>query len=333
MKVAVTGSSGLVGTALTASLRADGHQVVRLVRRPPRTVISRGDDLPAARSMEERDHIERAGGSLADEATSEVRWDPRAADAGDPPLSGVDAVVHLAGAGVGDHRWTASYKAEIRASRVLATAALASALTSTQPRPKTFIAASAIGWYGDTGGRDVTESAPAGKAFLSRVVHDWEAAADPAREAGIRVAHLRSGLVLGVGGGVLGRLALPARLGLLPRFGDGHQVMSWISLTDEIRAIRFLLDGPGAESGSGPYNLTAPNPVTNAELTAALHAAFRRPDFGWLRVPAPLLKLGLGEMSAELLTSARVLPERLLAAGFEFEHATVGAALAAELPR
>jgi hypothetical protein len=283
--------------------------------------------------MERRDHIGRAGDSSPGEATSEVRWDPRAADAGDPPLSGVDAVVHLAGAGVGDHRWTASYKAEIRASRVLATAALAAALASAEPRPKTFIAASAIGWYGDTGGRDVTESAPAGKAFLSRVVHDWEAAADPAREAGIRVAHLRSGLVLGVGGGVLGRLALPARLGLLPRFGDGHQVMSWISLTDEIRAIRFLLDGPGAESGSGPYNLTAPNPVTNAELTAALHAAFRRPDFGWLRVPAPLLKLALGEMSAELLTSARVLPERLLAAGFEFEHATIGAALAAELPR
>jgi uncharacterized protein (TIGR01777 family) len=322
MKVAVTGSSGLVGTALTASLRADGHQVVRLVRRPPRA------GGPGAANA----------GAASDEATSEVRWDPRAADAGDPPLSGVDAVVHLAGAGVGDHRWTASYKAEIRASRVLATAALATALANTglagtQPRPKTFIAASAIGWYGDTGGRDVTETAPAGKAFLSRVVHDWEAAADPARAAGIRVAHLRSGLVLGVGGGVLGRLALPARLGLLPRFGDGHQVMSWISLTDEIRAIRFLLDGQGAESGSGPYNLTAPNPVTNAELTAALHAAFRRPDFSWLRVPAPLLKLALGEMSAELLTSARVLPERLLAAGFEFEHATIGAALAAELPR
>jgi hypothetical protein len=317
MKVAVTGSSGLVGTALTASLRADGHQVVRLVRRPPRVA---------------------SASTSSDEAISEVRWDPRAADAGDPPLSGVDAVVHLAGAGVGDHRWTASYKAEIRASRVLATAALATALAntalaSTEPRPKTLIAASAIGWYGDTGGRDVTESAPPGKAFLSRVVHDWEAAADPAREAGLRVAHLRSGLVLGAGGGVLGRLALPARLGLLPRFGDGHQVMSWISLTDEIRAIRFLLDGPGAESRSGPYNLTAPSPVTNAELTAALHAAFRRPDFRWLRVPAPLLKLALGEMSAELLTSARVLPERLLAAGFEFEHPTIGAALAAELPR
>src|SRR5580693_6491778 len=273
MKVAVTGSSGLIGTALTASLRADGHQVVRLVRRPPRT-----------------------DGRLS---ADEVRWDPRAADAGDPPLSGVDAVVHLAGAGVGDHRWTASYKAEIRASRVLATAALASALATTQPRPTTFICASAIGWYGDTGGREVTESAPAGKAFLSRVVHDWEAAADPARDAGIRVAHLRSGLVLGAGGGVLARLALPARLGVLPRFGDGHQVMSWISLTDEIRAIRFLLDAPGAEDRAGPYNLTAPTPVTDNELTAALHAAFRRPDFPWLRVPAPLLRLGLGEMSSE----------------------------------
>jgi hypothetical protein len=262
-----------------------------------------------------------------------VRWDPHAADAGDPPLSGVDAVVHLAGAGVGDHRWTASYKAEIRASRVLATSALATALSATEPRPQAFIAASAIGWYGDTGGRDVTESAPAGKAFLSRVVHDWEAAADPARAAGIRVANLRSGLVLGAGGGVLGRLALPARLGVLPRFGDGHQVMSWIALTDEVRAIRFLLDDADAESRSGPYNLTAPNPVTDAELTAALHTRFRRPDFPWLRVPAPLLKLALGEMSAELLTSARVLPARLLEAGFTFSYPTVGAALAAELPR
>ena len=327
MKVAVTGSSGLVGTALTASLQADGHQVVRLVRRPPRAGLA------------------STGGQRTDvdKATSEVRWDPRAADAGDPALAGVDAVVHLAGAGVGDHRWTASYKAELRASRVLATTALASAVAATRPRPAAFIVASAIGWYGDTGGRAVTEAAPAGKAFLSRLVQDWEAAAAPAREAGIRVAHLRSGLVLGAGGGVLGRLALPARFGVLPRFGDGHQVMSWISLTDEIRAIRFLLDadgpvlnntGPdGTGQRSGPYNLTAPNPVTNTELTAALHAVFKRPDFPWLRIPAPLLKLGLGEMSAELLTSARVLPARLQEAGFEFEYPTVGAALAAELPR
>jgi uncharacterized protein len=300
MKVAITGSSGLIGTALTESLRADGHQVVRLVRRPPR-------------------------------AADEVRWDPRAADAGDPLLAGVDACVHLAGAGVGDHRWTDAYRAEIRSSRVVPTRALAAALAAASPRPAAFLVASAIGWYGDTGGAPVTEDAPAGQAFLPRVVADWEAAAAPAREAGIRVAHLRSGLVLGSGGGVLGRLALPARLGVLPRFGDGQQVMSWISLTDEIRAIRFLLDGPGAEARSGPYNLTAPNPVTDSELTAALKAAFHRPDFPWLRVPAPLLKLGLGEMSSELLNSARVLPKRLLDAGFVFEYPTVAAALKAEL--
>ena len=300
MKVAITGSSGLIGTALTASLQADGHQVVRLVRRPPR-------------------------------AADEIRWDPHAADAGNPVLTGVDSCVHLAGAGVGDHRWTAAYKAEIRSSRVLATRALAAALVATSPRPATFIVASAMGWYGDTGGATVTEDAPAGTGFLSRVVADWEAAASPARDAGIRVAQLRSGLVLASGGGMLGRLSLPARLGVLPRFGDGRQVMSWISLTDEVRAIRFLLDGAGASGRSGPYNLTAPNPVTNAELTSALLAAYRRPDFSWLRVPAPLLKLGLGEMSAELLTSARVLPKRLLDDGFEFDHPTVSAALAAEL--
>jgi uncharacterized protein len=300
MKVAITGSSGLIGTALTASLQADGHQVVRLVRRPPR-------------------------------AADEIRWDPRAADAGNPVLAGLSACVHLAGAGVGDHRWTAAYKAEIRSSRVLATRALAAALAALSPRPATFIAASAIGWYGDTGGAPVTEDAPAGKAFLSRVVADWEAAAEPARSAGIRVAHLRSGLVLASGGGMLGRLALPARLGVLPRFGDGRQVMSWISLTDEIRAIRFLLDGSGAEDRSGPYNLTAPNPVTNSELTSAIRHAFKRPDVRWLGVPAPALRLALGEMSSELLTSARVLPKRLLDAGFEFDYPTVSGALAATL--
>jgi uncharacterized protein len=334
MKVAVTGSSGLIGTALTARLRADGHQVVRLVRRPPRGGEDTASDNAASdKAVRDKAVRDKADGDKADgdKAVGEVRWDPRAADAGDPPLAGIDAVVHLAGASVGDHRWTAAYKAEIRASRVVATRALASALAAAEPRPRTFVVASAIGWYGDTRGREVTEAAPAGKAFLSRVVHDWEAAADPARAAGVRVAHLRSGLVLGAGGGVLARLALPARLGVLPRFGDGHQVMSWISLTDEIRAIRFLLDADGAQDRAGPYNLTAPNPVSNGELTAALLAAYKRPDFPWLRVPSSLLKLGLGEMSTELLTSARVLPARLLDAGFAFEHPTIGAALAAEL--
>jgi len=163
------------------------------------------------------------------------------------------------------------------------------------------------------------------------VVHDWEAAAEPARQAGIRVVHLRSGLILSAAGGVLARLAALARLGLLPRFGAGRQVMSWISLTDEIRAIRFLLDGDGAGNRSGPFNLTAPNAVTDSELTAALHAAFGKRDFRWLRVPEFALNLALGEMSSELLNSARVLPRRLREAGFEFEYPTVEAALAAEL--
>ena len=302
MKVAITGASGLIGTALAANLQADGHQVVRLVRRPPR-----GSD--------------------------EVRWDPRAADAGDPALDGIDACVHLAGAGLGEHRWTARYKAEIRASRVLATRALATALAAAKPTPSVLITASAIGWYGDTGGKEVTEDAPAGKGFLSRVVHDWEAATAPAAEAGIRVAHMRSGLVLAAGGGVLARLSAPAKFGALPRFGNGSQVMSWIALTDELRGIRFLLDGAGADGRSGPYNLTSPNPVTNAELTAAVRRAFGKPDFRWLRVPEPVLRLALGEMSSELLTSARVLPRRLLTAGFEFKYPTIAAALAAELGR
>ena len=294
MKVAVTGSSGLIGTALVASLRADGHEVIRLVRRPPR-------------------------------AAGEVRWDPRAADAGLVPsgpggtreLDGLDACVHLAGAGVGDRRWTARYKAEIRASRVLGTRALAGALAKLSPPPATLVAASAIGWYGDTRGRAADESAPAGEAFLARLVRDWEAAAAPATDAGIRVVHPRSGLVLTPRGGVLARLLPMARLGLCPRFGSGGQVMSWISLSDEIGAIRFLLD---RKDISGPVNLTAPAPVTDAEFTAALAAAVGRRDLPWLRVPAPVLRLALGESSVELLSSVRVLPKRLQQAGYEFRQ-------------
>src|SRR6516162_2892033 len=281
MKVAVTGSSGLIGTALVTSLRLDGHQVIRLVRQPPRS-----------------DH--------------EVRWDPRAADAGlaaaPGALEGIGACVHLAGAGVASHRWTSRYKAEIRASRVLGTRALAGALARLGSPPATLIAASAIGWYGETDGREVDEAAPAGKTFLARLVRDWESAADPAAEAGIRVVHPRSGLVLTPKGGLLARLLPLARLGLCPRFASGHQAMSWISLSDEIGAIRFLLD---RRDVSGPVNLTAPAPATNSEFTAALAAAVSRRDRPWLRVPAPALRLGLGEAAVELLTSARVMPRRL----------------------
>jgi uncharacterized protein len=306
VKIAVTGSSGLIGTALVASLRADGHEVIRLVRRTPR-------------------------------APDEKRWDPRAADAGllasgSSALDGLGACVHLAGAGVADRRWTARYKAEIRASRVVGTRALAGALAKLSPPPATLVAASAIGWYGDTGGREVDESAgadpAAGPGFLARLVRDWEAAAQPAAEAGIRVVHPRSGLVLASGGGLLARLFPLARLGLCPRFGSGRQVMSWVSLTDEIAAFKYLL---ARTEVSGPVNVTAPAAVTNAEFTAALNAAAGPRDLRWLRVPAPLLRLAVGEASVELLSSARVLPRRLQEAGYEFRYPTLPGALSAEL--
>ena len=303
MKVAVTGSSGLIGTALVADLRSDGHQVIRLVRRSPRSA-------------------------------DEVRWDPESADAGLSPkpevLEGLSACVHLAAAGVASRRWTTRYKAEIRASRVLGTRALVGALAKLDSPPATLLSASAIGWYGDTGGRQVDESAPAGAGFLARLVHDWEAATAPAAQAGIRVVNLRSGLVLTPAGGLLARLLPLARLGLCPRFASGTQAMTWISLSDEIRAIGFLLT---RKDISGPVNLTAPMAVTNSEFTTALTAAVRRRDLPWLRVPAPLLRLGLGEASVELLTSTRVAPKRLLEAGYSFRHRTLAEALSAELSR
>lgn len=305
MKVAVTGSSGLIGTALVAALRADGHQVIRLVRRPPRSA-------------------------------DEERWDPRAADAGisppsaaaPGPLAGLDACVHLAGAGVASRRWTRRYKAEIRASRVLGTRALAGALTRLGSPPGMLLVASAIGWYGDTGGQEVDETAPAGTSFLARLVKDWEAAAEPAAEAGIRVVNLRSGLVLTQAGGLLARLLPLARPGLCPRFSTGAQDMSWISLPDEIGAITFLLNDKDV---SGPVNLTAPQPATNSAFTAALAAALGHRDRPWLRVPAPALRLALGEASVELLTSSRVIPKRLTQAGYQFRHPAVAEALVAEL--
>ena len=261
-----------------------------------------------------------------------MRWDPRAADAGlaatPVALEGIGACVHLAGAGVASHRWTSRYKAEIRASRVLGTRALAGALARLGSPPATLVSASAIGWYGDTGGREVDESAPAGNGFLSRVVRDWEAAADPAAAVGIRVVHIRSGLVLTPSGGFLARLLPLARLGLCPRFASGAQVMTWISLSDEIGAMKFLLD---RKDISGPVNLTAPDPVTNSAFTSALAAAVGRRDLPWLRVPAPVIRLGLGEAAVELLTSARVIPKRLLEAGYKFRYPALAEALAAEL--
>jgi uncharacterized protein len=297
MKVAVTGASGLIGSALVATLRQGGDQVLTLVRRSPATV-------------------------------DEIAWDPRADHGGVPldALAGVDAVVHLAGAGVADHRWTDAYKAEIRSSRVDGTHALASLLAAMDQPPAVLLCGSAIGWYGDTGGREVDESSPAGPGFLAGVVRDWEAAADPAREAGLRVACLRSGIVISSHGGVLGRMLLPFRLGLGARLGPGTQFMSWVTLADWIRAAQFLIAQPEL---SGPVNITTPNPVTNAAFTAALGGVLHRP--ARLAIPSPVLTAALGGVTSDLLSSARVRPTRLLEAGFDYSYPELAGALAAEL--
>jgi uncharacterized protein len=299
MRIAVTGSSGLIGSALVPALRADGHQVVRLVRQAPA-----GPD--------------------------EIAWDPLAPAGGLAPgaLDDLDAVVHLAGAGVADRRWTAAYKEEIRTSRVRGTRALVNALAAASRPPSVLLSGSAIGWYGDTGGREVDETSPAGSGFLPEVVRDWEAEARRAGESGIRVVMMRSGLVLSASGGLLGRLLLPFRLGLGSRVGPGTQVMSWITLADHAAIVSFLLTRPEI---SGPVNLTTPHPVTNAEFTAALAAALHRPAV--LFVPEPVLKLAAGGVSSDMLSSARVLPRRLEAAGYRFRFPDLPEALAAELER
>jgi uncharacterized protein len=297
MRIAVTGSSGLIGTALVAALRGDGHRVVRLVRQAPSS-----DD--------------------------EIAWDPRAEAGGLDPaaLEGLDAVVHLAGAGVADRRWSPAYQEEIRASRIQGTHALVTALAAMSRPPSVLLSGSAIGWYGDTGGREVDESAPAGTGFLPDVVREWEGAAERAAQAGIRVVTMRTGIVLSPRGGVLARMLLPFRLGLGARLGPGTQVMSWITLPDYAGIVGFLLTHPEV---SGPVNLTTPNPVTNAEFTAALAGALHRPAL--LFLPTPVLRIALGGVSSDILSSARVMPRRLLAAGYQFQFPDLRAALGAEL--
>jgi uncharacterized protein len=298
MKVAVTGSSGLIGTELVRSLRADGHDVLRLVRRTPRTA-------------------------------DEHRWEP--AHHRIPPglLDDVDAVVNLAGVGVADRPWTANRKREVLASRVDSTAtvsqALAQAVTDAPDRERVLVSASAVGWYGDTGDRVVDETVPAGDDFLARVCVEWEAATGPAAAAGVRVATVRTGLVLGRGG-LLGKLLPLFRLGLGGKLGNGRQYMPWISLRDEVDAIRFLLTHPV----SGPVNLTAPQPVTNAVFTEALAAAVHRPAF--LTVPAPAMRLALGELGrVGVLAGQRAVPRVLERAGFAYSHPDLPSALQAAI--
>ncbi|MEV7508882.1 TIGR01777 family oxidoreductase [Streptomyces sp. NPDC090085] len=295
MRIAVTGSTGLIGNALVRSLRADGHEVVRFVRREP---------------------------SAADEA----RWDPERGYVDPAGLAGCAAVVHLAGAGIGDHRWTDAYKRTIRDSRVLGTAALAGALAGLDEPPAVLVSGSAVGYYGDTGDRVVDEDSPAGRGFLPSVCQEWEAAADPAREAGIRTAFARTGLVVAKDGGAWGRMFPLFRAGLGGRLGDGRQYWPFISLRDEVRALRHIVDTPSLH---GPVNLTAPEPLTNRQVTAAMGRVLKRPAV--LPVPAVALRVVLGEFSQDVLSGQRARPARLLESGFVFRDPGIEEAIRAAL--
>ncbi|MEE1767324.1 TIGR01777 family oxidoreductase [Streptomyces sp. JV185] len=294
-RIAVTGASGLIGAALVRSLRADGHEVVRLVRHPAR-------------------------------AGDEVEWDPKRGYVDVAGLVGCDAVVHLAGAGVGDHRWTAAYKREIRDSRVLGTSAVAEAVASLDVPPKVLLSGSAIGYYGDTGDRAVDESAPAGEGFLPSVCVEWEAATAAAQEAGVRTVHARTGLVVAREGGAWARLFPLFRAGLGGRLGNGRQYWSFIALHDEVAALRHILD---TESLSGPVNLTGPDPVTNSEVTAAMGRVLHRPTL--FTAPAPALRIALGDFAEDVLAGQRVLPGQLLDSGFVFAFPGIDAAIRAAL--
>jgi len=290
MKVLVTGARGLIGSALLPTLAAEGHEVVRVTRSEPR-------------------------------GPAEVRWDPMAGAMDRAALDGVDAVVHLAGESVAG-RWTDGKKRRIRDSRVLGTRLLAQAAAGRERGPRAMVCASAIGYYGDRGEERLTEASPPGEGFIVDVVRDWEQAADPARAAGIRVAHLRFGIVQSPRGGAL-RAQLPLfRLGLGGPVGSGRQYLSWVAIDDVVRAIEHALRD---DRLSGPANVTAPEPVTNAAYASALGRVLRRPAV--LPAPTPAVRLVLGEFAGELLSSRRVLPERLVETGFEFRHPDLDAAL------
>jgi len=285
-RIAITGASGLIGSALVGHLKSEGHTVQKLVRRP---VV--GPD--------------------------EIQWDPKTGYVDIEALRGVDAVIHLAGVGVGDKRWSKKYKAEILNSRLLGTTAIARAVS--EVKPQVFISASAIGWYGESGNRAVIESDRVGDDFLAAVCREWEAAADLA--SGVRTVKIRTGLVLDPTGGALGKMLPLFRLGLGGKLGSGKQWWSWITLHDQIRAIVFALENPI----SGAVNVTSPNPVTNQEFTSALARALHRPAL--FPAPAIALKIALGGFSSEVLGSKKVIPHVLQEAGFTWDYPHITQAL------
>jgi uncharacterized protein (TIGR01777 family) len=289
-RVAVTGSSGLIGGALSAFLEQRGDEVVRLVRRTPRDA-------------------------------SEVQWDPSSRELDPAALRGVHAVVHLAGAGVGDHRWTPTYQQEILASRVDGTTAVAGALAQLGGDVR-LVSGSAVGYYGDRGDELLTENSAGGTGFLSEVVRAWEAAAEPARAAGISVAHPRTGIVLAASGGAMARMLPLARLGIDGPLGSGKLWWRWISLRDTVGGLAFLVDHPDL---TGPVNLVGPSPDRQLDLARELGRQIHRPAL--LPAPAFGIKLVLGGFSDEVLTSKRAMPARLAEAGFVHLDATLASAL------
>lgn len=295
MRIAITGSSGLIGTALGASLDADGHDVVRVVR---------SGDGPGT-----------------------VAWDIDAGTIDAGGLEGLDGVVHLAGEGIAEKRWTDEQKRRIEESRTKGTDLLSRALAGLDQKPPVLISASGVDAYGDRGDEQLTESSSRGTGFLAGVVERWEGASAPASEAGIRVAFARTGIVLDGQGGALPRMAQIARFGLLGKLGSGHQWMSWIAIHDHVAALRFLL----SHEIAGPVNCTSPAPVTNEVFTKALGRVLRRPTF--IPVPSFGPKLLLGSELAEtlLFESKRVLPDVLVDAGFQFQHPDLESALRAVL--
>jgi uncharacterized protein (TIGR01777 family) len=291
MKIVISGASGLIGTQLVAKLSSNGHEVVRLVRRSS-----------------------KAG---------EIQWNPKSGTLDAAALEGTDAVIHLSGAGIGDKRWTDGYRKEILDSRTATTALLANTMASLSRKPSVFLSGSAIGIYGARNDEQLTEVSTHGTGFLAEVCEQWEAAAKPAVDAGIRTVYLRTGIVLSPKGGALKKLLPLFKLGVGGKFGNGKQWQSWISIDDEIGAIEHLLTA----NVSGAVNLTAPNPVTNAEFTKVLASVLKRPAIVPVPTFAPKILLG-GELADALLfTGQRVIPAALNASGYSFKHTTLESAL------
>lgn len=298
MRILVSGSTGLIGSALVPALRSAGHDVSRLVR---------------SESTKE----------------DEIFWKPSAGQIDGESLAGFDAVVHLAGENIGSGRWSEERKRRIRDSRVEGTRLLSEALAELQTPPGLLVSASAVGFYGDRGDEVLDEDSPPGTGFLADVCREWEAAADAARERGVRVVHTRFGVVLSREGGALAKMLMPFKLGLGGRVGSGKQYWSWVALDDLIGAVQHTI---AHEELSGPVNVTAPNPVTNREFTKALGRVLGRPTV--FPLPAAVARLALGEMADEmLLASTRAVPKRLSASGYRFQHAELEAALRHALDR